>query len=384
MTDTTGSRIVVLDDELADLRLLERVLTQAGYDNVLTTADPEWLEETFDPLKTDLLILDLHMPGIDGFEMLRRLRMATPSHVYLPIVVITADADASSRRKALSLGASDFLTKPFDVTEVILRVQNLLETRKLHSELAASNSRLEDAVASRTEELALANALLEKEAKERDQFIAGLSHELKTPLTSVMGFAQELADRLESLSKSEVFEASRIIADEAAEVGAIVEDLLVAARFRQGTIQVIREQVDLRNELVRVVRSLSVDARERIAVPDDTASAVADSLRVRQILRNLLSNALRHGGPSISVGIGVDSEGAFVVVFDDGAGIPGTETHRMFDPYYRGKLQMSLPATIGLGLTVSRQLARLMGGDLLLARDHGPSAFRLSLPNAAI
>ena len=130
-----NGRILIVDDEPANVLLLERILQQAGYANFSKTNDPREVLEFFTVYKPDLILLDLMMPNVDGYALLTQLRSRIPDNHYLPILVLTADVSAKARQHALSLGAKDFLTKPFDAAEVLLRVYNLLETRWISVEL---------------------------------------------------------------------------------------------------------------------------------------------------------------------------------------------------------------------------------------------------------
>src|SRR6185437_1880190 len=145
-------RILIVDDEPANVALLEDLLSDQGYINLKSTTDsrrvPEFCRE-FDP---DLILLDLCMPHVDGFAVLESLR-AERSEVYLPIIVLTADVNEESKRRALHCGATDFLHKPFDHIEVLLRIRNLLETRRIHQLLDNRRAALEEAIQARTSEL---------------------------------------------------------------------------------------------------------------------------------------------------------------------------------------------------------------------------------------
>ncbi len=147
------ARLLVIDDEQANLDLMGRVLRRSGYECVTLTSDPRWAVAQLPVLEPDLVLLDLHMPEMDGFEVLRHLQQTVPEHDLLPRLVITADATEATRRTALGLGAHDFLTKPIDVTETALRVGNLLATRMLHVRLRERNEQLEQQVQARTRAL---------------------------------------------------------------------------------------------------------------------------------------------------------------------------------------------------------------------------------------
>ncbi len=133
---TRRSTILIVDDEPANIALLERLLKREGFERLLSTTDPREALRLFQANAVDLVLLDLMMPDLDGFALLETFARLIPPNSYLPILVLTADATLPARRRALSLGAKDFLTKPFDAVEALLRIFNLLETRILTLELA--------------------------------------------------------------------------------------------------------------------------------------------------------------------------------------------------------------------------------------------------------
>ncbi len=135
MPRLTDARILVVDDERVNVVLLERILEQHGYGNVRSTTDAYQAAALYDELEPDLVLLDLHMPRLDGFGVMEQLQARISSDTFLPILILTADIRPEVKRRALAAGAKDFVTKPFDRTEVLLRIQNLLETRFLHLRL---------------------------------------------------------------------------------------------------------------------------------------------------------------------------------------------------------------------------------------------------------
>jgi len=149
----SGARILVVDDEESNLRALGKVLRAAGYTNILATTNPGEVRSLYRDHDPDLVLLDLHMPGLDGIGVLEQLRTDAAPHTYLPVLVLTGDSSQDARRRALAAGAKDFVTKPFEVDEVVLRIHNLLETRYLHREITAHNQALEQRVEERTADL---------------------------------------------------------------------------------------------------------------------------------------------------------------------------------------------------------------------------------------
>jgi CheY-like chemotaxis protein len=138
-SDILNAKILIIDDADANLRLLEDLLSREGFHQVISTADSTRAIDLFTAFEPDLILLDLMMPELDGYAVLEILSRHIPKNEYLPVLVLTADATIAARRKALALGAKDFLTKPFDTIEAMLRVWNLLETRLLYRQLKALN-----------------------------------------------------------------------------------------------------------------------------------------------------------------------------------------------------------------------------------------------------
>jgi putative two-component system response regulator len=151
--DPAGCRILVVDDEPANVLLLTRILNRAGYRDVISAPEPFRVPDMIAAARPDILLLDLRMPGMSGLELLEILRLRIPADEFMPVVVLTADDSAASRQRALSLGASDFLTKPLDGIEVVLRIGNLLRIRMLHGALRERNRTLEFRVRERTQAL---------------------------------------------------------------------------------------------------------------------------------------------------------------------------------------------------------------------------------------
>lgn len=148
-TSLESARILMLDDEPATLRFLEVLLQHAGYREISALTDPRRVVEVFDAFSPDIVLLDLQMPHLDGFAVLERLRPRIGGAVPVPVVVLTGEIEPEAKQRVLAEGASDFLSKPFDSVEVLLRVKNLLETRMLHRELQRQVQLLESELRAR-------------------------------------------------------------------------------------------------------------------------------------------------------------------------------------------------------------------------------------------
>jgi signal transduction histidine kinase len=222
---------------------------------------------------------------------------------------------------------------------------------------------------------------LEELIRSKDELVASISHELRTPMTTVVGLARELDERFADFGKGEVEEFIRLIVDESGDVANILEDLLVAASADIGTLSFDLHTVELVQE---IDAALSVAPEATIDMPEGARSieVLADAGRVRQILRNLVVNAARYGGPNRRIVLERKGEMASIAVCDDGDPIPQGERNRIFEAYRRRDAASAVPGSVGLGLTVSRELARQMGGDLIYTHDGVEGSFTLTLPLA--
>jgi signal transduction histidine kinase len=224
----------------------------------------------------------------------------------------------------------------------------------------------------------LRSEIEEKQAlvRSKDQLIASVSHELRTPLTGIIGFAELLAEG-ESLGPVELEHAKRYIANEAHDLGNIVEDLLTAARSDLGSLEVQAKPVSTTTVIERAMLHLHADSIE-VTGPDCWLSG--DAPRVRQILRNLMTNAVKYGGKRIEVSAEPSGSTVIIRVVDNGAGVSAERVQSIFEPYESAHEEPSQPGSLGLGLSISRTLARLMDGELSYHRIAEHTEFRLTLP----
>ena len=228
-----------------------------------------------------------------------------------------------------------------------------------------------------------AEAALAAQVRSKDQFVAAIAHELRTPLTAVVGLSEELRSSYQMFKQEEIAEFINMIADQGHEVAAIVEDLLVAARADIGKVSVVSQDVDLQRSIEGVLAEtnhLRTSNTSSISVVGKAGVAVADPQRVRQILRNLVTNAFRYGGEHVSIELGGNSEWSKVVVADNGSGVPVSEQESIFEPFHRAHDAPGLPGSVGLGLSVARKLAEMMSGTLTYRRVGARTEFELALP----
>ena len=226
-----------------------------------------------------------------------------------------------------------------------------------------------------------AHQKLQELVEYKDEFVASVSHELRTPLTAVVGLSDELVNvSPDTFTSEELAEFHQLIAQQSREVAYIVEDLLVAARVEIDTVSIDSQPVDLDDEVAATIRGWPSEFQTIVHKPGDV-KVDADPTRIRQIIRNLLTNAIRYGGAEVAVVTRAEGSIGFLQVRDNGTGIDAEHVDRIFQPYERvSKAEVARPGSVGLGLYVSRQLANLMGGDLNCRREDDETVFELSLP----
>jgi signal transduction histidine kinase len=214
--------------------------------------------------------------------------------------------------------------------------------------------------------------------QDKREFLASVSHELRTPLAAVVGFATELSQSWDAFPAEEARALVSLIAAQSADISSIVEDLLTVTRLESGTMGIFPATVAVKRHLADMVEATGRDAARTIAWEGDT-TVWADPTRLRQIVRNLITNAIRYGGSEIRV-IAADGPVASIEVRDSGGPIPETRVDTMFEPFVHEDDNARTPNSVGLGLAVARSLARVMDGDLVYVYD-GESVFRLTLPH---
>ncbi|HHC07984.1 MAG TPA: PAS domain S-box protein, partial [Actinobacteria bacterium] len=225
-----------------------------------------------------------------------------------------------------------------------------------------------------------AEAELRRLAESKDELLRVVSHELRTPLTTVVGLAAELAERHDAFDEAERRELTSLLADQANEMADLIDDLLALARTETGALQIDLVSVDVVREIEAVLSAWRGATPEVVAEGEHWVRV--DPFRFRQILRNLLANAYKYGSEPVTITVEAVDEGCAVRVADAGPALPEEEWEAIFDRYYRASDLPGHPGSLGLGLALGRQLARLMSGDLTYRGIDGRSVFTLTLPIA--
>ena len=402
--------ILIVDDEPANVTLLELLLARQGAYRTHGITDAREVLPLVANVRPDLILLDLSMPYLDGFALMEMIRAAQPPGTYLPILVLTADATAPTRRRALASGANDFLTKPFEYEEVAQRCKNLLETRALHLALRDQNAALEETVRRRTadlertlEELRAAQVAQVQQERLRalGELSGGIAHDLNNHLTVMVGYTELLLLNDARMLGNRPMACHYLQTIRAAAQGssAVVTRLREFGRHRE------EEDVFLPLNLSRLVEEAAkhtqpkwraqaradgrqIDVRLELATLPDAAGNAAE---LREVVANLIFNAvdaLPNGG---EITLRTRSAGKGAVAFevaDTGIGMIEEVQRRCLEPFFTTK---SEPGA-GLGLSVAYGIIKRHDGNLDLLSQPGrgttvsvrlPVARNAALPKAS-
>jgi len=373
-------RVLIVDDEEANVRLLQRILSRAGFTEVIGTIDPRNAVSLYREVSPDLVLLDLHMPDLDGFAVLEQLRDVIPSDMYVPILMLTGVSTSETRQMALRLGARDFLVKPLDPAEVVLRIENLLEARLLYLKLAQQNQALEEKVRDRTQQLEAALREAEAASRAKSDFLARMSHELRTPLNSVIGFANVLLkNKSGNLLGQDLAYLERITSNGRHLLG-LINDVLDIAKVEAGKLEVEQEEVRLEQVVFETLEQLEgrfvgTKVLPRILLPPRMQPVVGDASRIKQVLFNLVGNAIKftaEGTVSVVVRVDAEQRPVRLEVSDTGIGIPADRLEAIFESFEQADSDTRRRyGGTGLGLPISRALCELMGFRLTVESAFG-------------
>jgi signal transduction histidine kinase len=388
--------ILLVDDEPRNLDTLEAILAQPGY-RLLRAGDADSALRLLLDHNVAAIVLDIKMPGVSGVELAGMIK-STKRFRETPIVFLTAYmVDDQDIIAGYGAGAVDYLTKP--INPQILRhkvavfadlYRKTRELARVNAELAQLNEKLEERVMERTAELQKSEAAMRVAAKEKDEFLAVLAHELRNPLAPLRTGLDLLLRR--QAGKPDSFLDARTLATMNRQLDhmvRLIDDLLDVSRISRGALELRRENVDLSAVVRATIESMRPRFERRkqtisAELPDDLTARV-DATRIEQVITNLLHNATKftNDGGSIRVELDGTPETAVLRVIDSGVGIRPNQLERVFDMFTRVERPGGAGEPgLGIGLALARRLAEMHGGKLTAASDgDGRGAtFTLTIP----
>jgi signal transduction histidine kinase len=392
------ANILMVDDDVGGTCLLANFLSRIGYTNLRSLNDSSQVFDAIKNFQPDLLLLDLAMPGLSGFEILDVLRKDRQTEDQMPVLVLTGETSTKDKRRALAAGATDLLVKPFDPSEVSTRIWNLLHARFLRLEIATQNRCLEERVRERTSELekALENLhATQRQLVSRERLSAfgkmagGIVHDFSNALMSIVGYSEMLLKNHNARANEKtVLEYLRIVNTAGRDAAHLVSRLRDFYRPRGAADRL--EPVALNDIVTESIalgrpRGAKRGAGDAVVFKSDFASnvvATANAADLRQALTNLIFNALDAipGAGAITLRTRSEDGAAIVEVIDTGSGMSAETRERCLEPFFTTKGDNGT----GLGLAMVFGIIQRHQGTLEIESEPGKgSTFRLRLPTPA-
>ncbi|MEQ9552331.1 MAG: response regulator [Coleofasciculus sp. G3-WIS-01] len=375
--------LLIVDDTPENLQVLSATLSDQGY-QVRGVVKGKMAIRAAKSAQPDLILLDIRMPEMDGYTVCEHLK-ADPDTCGIPVIFISAIDDVLDKVKAFRVGGVDYITKPFQVEEVLARVEHQLTIRRLSQQLSDRNQKLEQEIQERRKAEKAAAAA----SKAKSEFLANMSHELRTPLNSILGFTQVMIRDLKLTPEQR--EYLGIINRSGEHLLDLINDVLDLSKIEAGIISLYESSFDLYRLLDNLEEMFQIKAEQKkinlvfLIAPNVPQTIKTDAKKLRVCLINLLGNAIKfteQGTITLRVNLATealidqnpsDTDSSLLSAFpprlrfeveDTGAGISPAEIDHLFDAFVQTETGQKMAEGTGLGLTITRKFVQLMGGTI--------------------
>lgn len=360
------ARILIVDDNQTNVTLLQGILSSAGYTSVLGITDPREVMELYKAYRPDLILLDINMPYLNGYQIMEQLKVVEQSNS-VPILVLTALQDKETLIRSLRSGAKDFLTKPLDQTETLMRIRSMLETRCLYNKVRFQNDLLEQKVKERTRKLSDAN-------KEIENFVYLTSHDLKEPLFTIGGYASKLSLTYNDVLDDKGKKFIERIKDNVEKMNRKIHDIMDV--LKMGKVEYDLRGNDSGTIIKDVIDSLQdkiLENKIKIIFQDEFPNLYCDKARMKDVFTNLLTNAIKFMGNDkytqtsgetgdITIGCKKNGEHYKFFIEDAGIGIQEDYQEQIFKIFTRLN-DIDVEGT-GVGLSIVKKIVERHNGDI--------------------
>lgn len=390
--------ILIVDDTPENLQILSATLSERGY-KVRGVVKGQMALRAARSAPPDLILLDIRMPEMDGYEVCSKLK-ADPKTCEIPVIFISALDEVLDKIKAFAVGGVDYITKPFQVAEVLARVEHQLTIQRLSHQLREQNQQLQQEIQERLK----AEKAAEAASKAKSEFLANMSHELRTPLNAILGFTQVMSRDLQL--STEQREYLRIINRSGEHLLDLINDILDLSKIEAGLSTLYESSFDLYRLLDSLEEMLQIKAEQKkiqliFKVPSNVPHYIkTDPKKLRICLINILANAIKfteNGTVTLRVKAGIATEerdtdktrchlctsssSQFLFpntlhfeVEDTGPGIAPAEMAGLFDAFVQTETGQKFAEGTGLGLAITRKFVQLMGGEIQINSVLGEGA----------
>lgn len=387
---TKTCSLLLVDDFPDNLITLEAVITEYLPNCVTICVSDPYEALTISKCQSfDGALFDVQMPGMDGVELCRQIKEKHPS---LPVILITAhQANTDVKVSGMAAGADDFITKPINNEELIARIKVMLRMHDAEQKLSDLNQNLQHLVEERTRELTIALEQARKLDQLKSEFLAIISHEVRTPLNAIIGFSDLLIN--DPFDMEEVREYAAVIQNSGQNLLNIINGILSLSLIESKNISINQDQCLLSIMMDEIYDSYSdhhkivekkIELRKRFPSPSPHDLIYMDEPKFRQILFNLIDNAIKFTSSGF-VELGYDWEGdnqINIYICDTGIGIPPEKYDLIFESFQQIDSSISRQYEgLGLGVTLASKLTSLLGGSIRVESELGQgSTFHLSFP----
>ncbi|GAK55026.1 response regulator receiver sensor signal transduction histidine kinase [Candidatus Vecturithrix granuli] len=368
-TQESKSVILLVDDDPDNLHVLLEALDESRF-RTLVALDGESALRQIDYIQPDLILLDVMLPGIDGFETCLRIKQHE-EYKNIPVIFMTALAETISKVRGFQVGGVDYITKPVDVAEVLVRVDTHLTIRRLQKQLEEKNTQLKATNAS------------------KDLFFSIIAHDLRNALIGFLSFT-EILENIELLGKDEFRTYSKLFRNSAETLFALLENLLTWSRLNRNMIEYCPQPLDVRMIFMRTLELFHSQAdTKQIVLKHSTQEDIevcADYNMLHTVMRNLVSNAIKFTEPQgvIEMSAISDEHEATISIADTGIGIPSEKIEKLFqiDEKFQRDGTAGEKGT-GLGLILCKEFIEKHNGRIWVESKEGKgTTFRFTLPKA--
>lgn len=384
------NNILVVDDNPKNVQYISMILTNNGY-NVAIANNGEKALRYVEKRKPDLILLDIMMPELSGFEVCETLKRNSSTQE-IPIIFLTAKTDVDDIVKAFEVGGVDYITKPFNPKEIIVRIKTHIELKKSKEtieqqkkSLEELNESLEKKVLDRTNELLQAKDKAEEMNRLKSNFLTNMSHELRTPLVAILGASQILSMDLESSKNGEwasmIYKSGKRLME-------TLNLILDLSKIEAKKIELKYVKVSLNSLIAESVKLFEpLAASKNIFIKAEYNSGnliiIIDERLIVEVLNNIINNAVKFtevGG--VTVSLFLTNESIIIRVTDTGIGIPEDKLNEIFEEFRQVSegTNRTFEGT-GLGLTITKRFVELMGGKIFVESKYNQgSSFSVHLP----
>ena len=363
------SVILLVDDDSDNLHVLLEAFDDSRF-RALVALDGESALRQIEYIQPDLILLDAILPGIDGFETCRCLKQQE-KYKDIPVIFMTALADTINKVTGFQVGGIDYITKPIDVAEVLVRVNTHLTVRRLQKQLEEKNAQLQATNAS------------------KDRFFSIIAHDLRNSLIGFLSFT-EILENIESLEKDEFQTYTKLFRNSAETLFALLENLLTWSRLNRNLIEYCPQALDMQMIFIRTLELFrsQADAKQIVLKhsTQETIPVYADYNMLNTVMRNLVSNAIKFTAPQgvIEMSAASDEHETTISIADNGVGIPPEKIKTLFqiDEKFQRDGTAGEKGT-GLGLILCKEFIEKHGGRIWVESKEGEgTTFRFTLPKA--